>query len=357
MRFLSALLLILCFVSCAGHRNPVQVPSAQEFGVPSELANKFEVKENGNGTQVTAVPAPESVVPAPESVVPAVPVLKADPKADKKKGKNAKGAKGAKTPAKVEAPAPVADRWPNRWTMPNFFRPGERYVFDITYFGATAGQLQLELLPDKVVANRPVHHIRATATTSSVFSLFYRLQDVAESYMDNTALFSHKFVLKLDESLQQRDVLELYDQKKHTVYYWSKLDHKKKGKIQDQFEIPTEPYTQDGISAFYFLRTLPLEIGKAYDFPVVTNGKLRNVRVTAIRKENLVTKIGERPTIVVKPEVVLDGVLKPYGDSFVWISDDDERLILKIDAKIKVGSIIAYLREHGYGTAPAPVQP
>jgi hypothetical protein len=305
------------------------MPTAQEFGVPSDLAHKFEVKENATLPQVK----------------PAEPAPSAPPAAKKKQRKKGKIAK---------APKKKEDKfeWPNRWTMPNFFRVGERYLFDITYFGATAGNLELQLLPEKVVDDRPTFHIRGTATTSSVFSLFYRLHDVAESFMDTTGLFSHKFSLKLDESLQTREVLELYDQKKHTAYYWSKLDSKRKGKVQDQFEIPTEPFTQDGLSAFYYLRTLPLELGKTYAFPVVNNGKQRTVRVTAIRKEMLSTKIGELPAIVVKPEVVLDGVLSSYGDSFIWISDDDRRLLLKIDAKIKVGSVIAYLKEFGYEAKP-----
>jgi hypothetical protein len=46
-------------------------------------------------------------------------------------------------------------------------------------------------------------------------------------------------------------------------------------------------------------------------------------------------------------------VLKSYGDSFVWLSDDPRRIILKVDAKIKVGSVIAYLREYSSGS-PQP---
>ncbi|MBH9751110.1 DUF3108 domain-containing protein, partial [Clostridioides difficile] len=75
---------------------------------------------------------------------------------------------------------------------------------------ATAGQLELDVLPEKVVADRPTYHFRAVASSTSVFSLFYRVNDVAESFMDTTGLFSHKFSLKLDESKQTRDVLELY---------------------------------------------------------------------------------------------------------------------------------------------------
>ncbi len=227
-------------------------------------------------------------------------------------------------------------------------------MFDITYFGATAGQLVLDILPPKTVADRQTYHFRATASTSSVFSLFYRLNDIAESFVDTEGLFSHKYSIKLDVSKQLRDVLELYDHKKNKAYYWSKLVHTEKGVKNEQSEIALTPFTQDGLSAFFYVRTLPLEVGKAYDFPVMNNGKVRTVRINVVRKEDLKTKVGEFPAIVVRPEVMLDGVLSSYGDSFMWISDDANRTILKIDAKIKVGSVIAYLREHTNGAGSGP---
>lgn len=317
---------LLC--ACATNTPPptTAMPNEKEFEVPTALADKFAVKE-------------EAAVPVAEVAAP----VATTPVASKNK--------------KEKPPAPPSAKekklWASRWSIEPFFRTGERYVFDVTYFGATAGELVMMLLSPKTVAERPVFHIRAEARTASVFSLFYRMNDVAESFMDSTALVSHKFSLKLDESMQQRDVLELYDQRKNTVHYWSKLDHKKKGKAQEQKEISIKPFAQDGLSAFFFLRTLPLEIGKVFEFPVVTNGKLRDVRVTVVRRENLQTKIGEIPAIVVKPDVVLDGVLKTYGDSYVWISDDNRRIILKVDAKIKIGSVIAYLREYDDGSGSA----
>lgn len=315
------------FVGCA--LAPEPRPAAErEIAVPSALADRFAVKHQDE----VAPPAPAPSLPAP--------VAKG-----KKAAKDRKASTGKASPAKADF------TWPNRWPMPAFFRTGETYLFDITYFGATAGELALELLPIKVVADRPVYHLRANARTASVFSLFYRMNDVAESFLDVESLVSHKFTLKLDESLQTRDMLELYDQRAQRVYYWSKLDHKKKGKKDEEFEISSAPFTQDGLSAFFYIRTLPLKDGDVYEFPVVNNGKLRNVRVSVVRRENIKTKIGVRAAVVLKPEVVLDGAIKTYGDNFVWISDDAERVILKVDAKIKVGSIIAYLREHRYGAA------
>jgi hypothetical protein len=316
---------LFCLVSCAAFQ-PVPV-SEKDLGIPTDLADKFAVKE-ANGAPPPAPAQPITPPPAP------VAMTKAEMKAKVKKVK----------PTEAKKPREI---WPNRWTMKPPFQSGDRVLFDITYFGATAGTLEMAVLPSKVVDDRTAYHIRATATTASVFSLFYRLYDVAETFMDQVTLVPIKFTLKMDESIQQRDVVELYDRIKNKVYFWSKWDHKQKGLRNDSYEIDTnnDSFIQDSVSAFFYIRTLPLKIGDVYRFTVSNNGKLKEVQITVRRKEKLTTKIGDIDSIVVQPEVVLDGVLQKTGDSFIWFSDDEYRSILKIDAKIKVGSIIAYLRE------------
>ena len=197
--------------ACASRpRVPPPLVTDKEFQVPAKLADQFAVREKGGETPSAA---------AKEQPIPIAPEEPGKMGKQKKKEKAKKEEKALKIPAKAAGPAEI----PNRWTMTPFFRVGERAVFDITYFGATAGQLELEVLPEKRVSERPTYHFRAMASSTSIFSLFYRVNDVAESFMDTEGLFSHKFSIKLDESKQNRDVLELYDQKKRKAYYWSKL--------------------------------------------------------------------------------------------------------------------------------------
>lgn len=327
IRIFVAVCLATSFVACSTFQKH-KVADEKDFNVPAELANKFEVK--------SSVGAPKAA--APQAAQPVA--------GEKKKAKGVHARKSVKEKGKPE----VMENYPKRWQGDPLFKVGERYVFDITYFGATAGELSLQIMPFKYIGDRKVFHIEAHARTSSVFSLFYRMNDTGESYIDADGLFSFKFQMKMDQSLLQRDLIELYDQKAHKLYYYSKMDHKTKGFHLDQYEAPIEPFTQDGLSAFYYLRTLPLEVGMVKEFPVVTNGKLRTVRVTVVRKEKLVTKAGDFEAFVIKPEVVLEGVMKTEGDSFIWISADEHRSLLKVDAKIKVGKVIAYLREMSYGS-------
>lgn len=316
-----------CFVlgllgSCARFQpSAVDDKDITALGIPTELQDKFAVKEAAQ-----AAPAPPVVAPAPEP----------KKKLAKKKEKKEKIKKAATV---------VKDKWPNRWTRPPVFHPGDRVLLDITFFGATAGTLEMKILPMKVINDRKVYHVQAVAQTASIFSLFYRLNDLGETFIDQDTIVPLKFTMKMDESLQNREVVELYDHNKEKMYYWSNWDHKKKGHRLDSFELNLEEFTQDSISSFFYVRTLPLNLGDKYRFWLSTNGKLKHVQISVVRKEKLITRVGEFDTIVIKPDVILDGVLQKAGDTFIWLSDDENRSVLKIDAKIKVGSLIAYLRE------------
>jgi hypothetical protein len=44
--------------------------------------------------------------------------------------------------------------------------------------------------------------------------------------------------------------------------------------------------------------------------------------------------------VVVKPEFEVDGVFKPVGDIFFWLTDDDRKLIVRIESEIKIGTLV-----------------
>ena len=48
------------------------------------------------------------------------------------------------------------------------------------------------------------------------------------------------------------------------------------------------------------------------------------------------TPVGRVNTIVVKPETRYQGVLQKKGDSFLWLTDDDRRYIIRLEAKVKI---------------------
>lgn len=328
LRSLPVVALLLIVGGCASSRLGDIQPLPKDL--PADLQRKFEVLEAKTG------PAPE-VSPSP------MPQLKLSKKEIAKAKREAK---------KVKSKAAFV--YPNRRTKINPIWIGEQQVLEITYIGLKAGEFTLDVLPMKQLANRSVYHLRAHAVSSSMMNLFYRLNDTVESFWDYEGLFSHRFHMLLDQTRQKRDALELYDSETKKVFYWNRRNHIEKGisESKETFDIEL-PFSQDSFSALYYLRTLPLEDGKVYAYPVISEGRGWEAVVTVVRREMQDTPMGKRMCIVVKPQTRYNGVMKQEkGESFIWLTDDDRRFIVRLEAQVKVGAVAAQLKKVELGEKP-----
>jgi len=340
---ISPLVLAVLLTHCAGG-SVDKIIHSDERDLPSDLRDKFEVKD-----QVMITPQP------PPSVTSQPLVLQQEVQKQaqkKKRGKNKKVT--VLSSPSIDAPSP-AFAYPNRRPEkdPNWI--GEKSVYEITYFGLSAGSFTLETLPIQEMNNRKVYHIRGNAVSSQVFSMFYRLNDMVESFIDYDSEFSNRFHILLDETKQQRDSLELFDSEKQQTYFWNKWSRKDLPYQETKVYAPMPIFPQDTLSALFYLRTVPLPIGAKFNFPIVSEGNHWDAEITVVRREIMTTPMGRIQTVVLKPETKFQGVLKrTEGDSFIWLSDDDRRVVVRLEAKVKIGTIVAALRQWSPGNPPAP---
>src|SRR5690606_18313104 len=110
----------------------------------------------------------------------------------------------------------------------------------------------------------------------------------------------------------------------------------KKGNI----DIPAN--VQDVISAIYYARTLNLKDAKAGDvFPieVYLDGEIFALGIKYLGRETIKTDIGKVNAIKIQPLVVADRVFKEKDGLMLWVSDDDNKVPLRIKAELMVGSL------------------
>lgn len=363
-RSLSAITLIVFAAGCASTGQLMKLGPAVELPkeLPEELRDKYEVKEVAvdEGGQAPSAPA-ETSKPADsnsEAKDEKKPAAKTEKKADRKSGKSA-GAKGAKAAGKakvaeVDSKEPEGPfEWPSRRPEVDPLRIGEKLVMEVNYFGLVAGDFTLSIKPYKEINGRKVYHIHGNALSSKLFSMFYRLNDTVESYMDYEGLFSHRFHLNLDETKQTRDSLEIFDSEKRETFYWNRWNHKTKGYIETKVTKPIPAFPQDSLSALYYLRMVELpKEGQAVKFKVASEGKTWEAVVWVERREMMDTPLGRRRCVVLKPQAKYDGVLKQQGDSFLWLTDDEHRYPVRFEAKVRIGTVKAVLKAVEPGQAP-----
>ncbi|MBC7692791.1 MAG: DUF3108 domain-containing protein [Methylotenera sp.] len=374
MRSALASTILLGLAACSG-ASIKQLNGELPKDLPQDMQKRFEIKDT-----VMAEPSP---VP---SAVPKDPFAKSDQrKTPTKKSlkKNHKKSKAAEAIAVSEAvtpgpehppgssgksrdipiPAPSsaasgtptlksATVYPSRRPPKETMYLGETLTFDINYFGVAAGEVTLKVMPYVFINDRKVYHIQGNAVSSKVFSLFYRLNDSLETFIDYDGLFSHRFHILLDETKQQRDSLELYDSEKLQAFYWNRWDRKDKPHVEIKDFFPMPQFPQDSLSALYYLRTLPLKDGETYVFPVASEGKSWDAVVKVVRHEMMETPLGKVRTIVLKPEAKYQGILQKKGDSFVWLTDDDRRYPVHLEAKVRIGTVVADLKKIEPGEPP-----
>jgi hypothetical protein len=355
-------------VGCAGGAfTKIEKSTELPKELSSDVKQKFEVRElnqvtsqgpNVASAKTLSSSAPDAHATAVAQVTDAKAAEKSSEKpseklsakpAEKISKKKRKGKQVAATPS----PASVAPFvFPSRRPAKDPIWVGEKLTYEVTYLGIPAGTFTLEALPYKAVGDRKVYHIMAKAWNSAVFGLMYKLDDYIETYIDFDGFFSHRFHLHQDETKQVRDSLELYDSEKKQSYWWNRWDRKERGYSENKDFFPMESFPQDTLSSLYYLRTVPLPQGGTVNFPVMSEGKPLTAYITVVGREELDTAAGVLKTVKVKPEAATRGVLERKGDSYMWLTDDDRRFLVKIEAKVKIGYVVAELKKIELGTAP-----
>lgn len=322
---------------CGGRQVVATKPS--DISVPPELEKAFEVKEM---QAMQAAPSQGSIAP----VAPEIVLKKKSPK--KKKDKKKKGSaqdvaqanaspQGAAGDA-LAGPGEISFQIPNRRPEVDPIWVGERVWMDVTWLNTKAGEFELQVLPFKIMNGRKVYDFKGIAKTSELFSLIYKAEDWVESFVDYEGWFPYKFVLHGDETKHIRNNIELFDHGAKKQYVHVHDNRVQKGEIHEEkgFKDLT-PFSQDSLSAIYYVRTLKFEEGKTLRFPMTTNGSQWETEITVLGREEVNTKMGYLRAFKCKVETRFKGVLQQQGDTFMWFSDDQHKHLLRFEAKVRIG--------------------
>jgi len=284
---------------------------------PADFAKRFEVKD-----LATATPAP-STEPDKKIV-----------KKSKKKPKEGSPSIGADT----KSTPPVSRISP----MP--FEVGEKLNYDLRFVGVTAATFSMELRPVKLVDDHKVYEIAARAKTVKLFEFVYRVDDRIQSFIDYEGIYTHRFAMDLDETKQNRKVLELYDYQKNQSFYWNRIDHVEKGLKEEKQTYDIQPWSHDPLAMLYYLRVAPLPADSTTELriPVIVDGKPWETVIRYLRTETIYAGGKSREARVYHLENYSGKELK-NKENTLWLSTDEHRYILRVETKLKVGSFAVAL--------------
>lgn len=359
MKIIFAILLVLV-ASCAS--KVLQVENSEKLLKIDDYDKSLQVKEAAQSTESEVKPEFTAIVEKKEEVKTDDPFAKmaaekkeaerkaleeakkVEEKSVEVKKSEVKKEKTKKTKAKQPS-IEDSEGFDGRRPIVDPFRPGEKVVIKLSYFNMTAGEMAIEVLPFKEVNGKKSYHFKVSGKSNSFFSSVYAVDDQAETFMDYETLLPYNMVVDVKETKQLRTVRSYFDWKKQKAFFWEKKITKKHGVEEKNLEWKIEPYAQNIFSSIFYLRTFKLTPGKVIQFRMADNKKNMVVKGHVLRRETIKTDIGDIKTVVVKPELAIDGVFKPMGDVFFWLTDDDRKFVVRIESKIKIGTIIGSLKE------------
>ncbi len=213
------------------------------------------------------------------------------------------------------------------------FGAGEKLVFSVQYGLVTAGEATMEIRNVADLGGRPSYRIVTDARTNDFFSKFFTVRDRYESYMDTTELYSLRYEKHIREGKFKRDESVDFDQKAHRAVYKDKV-------------VPIPPRTQDVLSALYYVRTLPLEVGQSIALANHTDGKNYPLTVKVHGREHVKVDAGEFDCLVVEPILRGPGIFTQKGRLMVWLTDDDRRMPVLMKSKVVIGYVAAVLKSY-----------
>jgi hypothetical protein len=109
-------------------------------------------------------------------------------------------------------------------------------------------------------------------------------------------------------------------------------------------ELPTVDRPLDDGAFLYFLRAIPLEVGKTYNWNRYFKPDRNPVRVTVVRRERIRVPAGEFDAVVLHPKIKAKGIFAENAHAEVWIADDESRMMLQMKTRLPFGSVQFQLR-------------
>jgi len=223
------------------------------------------------------------------------------------------------------------------------FKPGEILEYRIHYGFVDAGIARIEVKEDySTINNRKCYHVVGIGETRGAFDWFFKVRDRYESYIDTEALMPWVFIRRVEEGS--------YSKSQNVTF-----NHTKNSATSQKITIPVPEYVQDLVSAFFYARTLDFtnaSPGAVFPIDAYLDDEVFQMNIKYIGKEKINTKFGTFNCIKFRPLLLEGRVFKEEEDMTVWVTDDKNRIVVRAEATILVGSLKMDLKGYSGLTNP-----
>lgn len=209
-----------------------------------------------------------------------------------------------------------------------------------------AGTVTFEV-EDEKLDNISTYHITAIGKTYPFYNMFYKVNDVYETFVEKESVKPRKFLRDVHEGGFKLDHEYNFDRESLRVNTQSVVNTGPK-KVNN-FDFNT--CTQDMLSAIYFMRTIDfknMNIGDEKPVEVFLDNEFYNLSMIYKGKATVETKFGKISCLKVQPKVISGRVFQDDESVIVYVSDDENKIPVLIESPLSVGVVKAVLDDFGH---------
>ncbi len=238
------------------------------------------------------------------------------------------------------------------------FKRGEVLTYRVHYGLMDAGEATVTIAPDSLrFNNHNTFHLVGTGKSRSAFEWFYKVRDRYDSYIDEQTLLPHLFMRRVDEGGFIINQDYTFNQTQNSVNVRRDGSDAARSTSGKRFTIPAS--THDILSAFYYARNMNLDgvkMGDVITIQTFFDEEVFPMKIKLIGRETINTRAGKIRCIKIHPLIQQGRVFKEEDDLTLWVSDDLNRIPVRLQAEVLVGSIKMDLKSYSNLANPLALQ-
>ncbi|MBV6521171.1 MAG: hypothetical protein MNPFHGCM_01298 [Gemmatimonadaceae bacterium] len=219
------------------------------------------------------------------------------------------------------------------------FMVGEKLDYNVHFGPLRVGHGSMEVMGIVPVRGRDTWHTRLRVKGGIPLA---RVDDLFESWIDMASFNSLRFVQDLSELGRDRE--------RHFEFFPDRKTFSENGKPEQ----PSVDQPLDDGSFLYFVRTVPLEVGKTYEFNRYFRPDRNPVTIKVLRRETITVPAGTFTALVLQPVIKTSKLFADGGQALIWLSDDSLRIMVQMKTKLSFGSLSLYLTSLRLSPAEIP---
>jgi hypothetical protein len=221
------------------------------------------------------------------------------------------------------------------------FQEGEWFKFRIHYgpFNASYATLQVS---ETSLNDKKVYHVVGKGKSTGLLHLFFKVDDNYETFIDKKSNLPYRFIRRIDEGGHTKDLEINFNQELNKAYVFNK-------KHNENTTYTTAENVHDMLSAFYYIRNdlngQNLYVGQEFRLNMFFDKENFDFKLKFLGREVINTKFGKIATLKFRPYVMAGRVFKEKESLTFWVSDDKNKMPVRIKADLAVGSLDADIEE------------